>query len=73
MAELFDMAGDRWQMRNVIDNPEYADIARKLKQSIADWDATTDHAPMIPIGRNPGVTSRSKRTRTPLRPSRERP
>ncbi len=73
MAELFDMAGDRWQMRNVIDNPEYANIARKLKQSIADWDATTDHAPMIPIGRNPGVTSRSKRTRTPVRPSRERP
>ena len=57
--ELFDVTNDPWQKRNVIDRPEYARSVADLKQAIREWEATTDHARMIPVGPNPGATRRS--------------
>jgi len=47
--ELFDLAVDPWETTNRAGDPKYADVLARLKKEIADWDRTTDHAPMYPI------------------------
>ncbi|HUU21523.1 MAG TPA: sulfatase/phosphatase domain-containing protein, partial [Phycisphaerae bacterium] len=49
LEELFDLALDPWETTNRAGDPAYADVLARLKGEIADWDKTTDHAPMYPI------------------------
>ena len=57
--ELFDLTKDPWQTRNVASEEDYAAVVEALKQEIVQWEKTTDHAAMIPVGPNPGRTRRS--------------
>ncbi|MHC4441438.1 MAG: sulfatase family protein [Planctomycetota bacterium] len=50
VEEFFDLVEDPWEVRNQIDNPKYAKNIAWLKKKIKRWEATTDHAPMYPIG-----------------------
>jgi choline-sulfatase len=58
-VELFDLAKDPWQTRNVAGKEDYQAVLASLKQAIVQWEETTDHAAMIPVGPNPGRTQRS--------------
>ncbi|MBC8874018.1 MAG: sulfatase-like hydrolase/transferase [Planctomycetes bacterium] len=66
--ELFDLTKDPWQTHNVADEEGYAAVLGSLKQAIDQWEKTTDHAAMIPVGPNPGRTRRSNQQ--PSAPSR---
>ena len=58
-VELFDLKKDPWQTRNIAGEADSAATLGSLKQAIAEWEESTDHAAMIPIGNNPGRTRRS--------------
>ncbi len=49
MEELFDLRNDPWETVNQVANPEYAEVLAQLRKAMADWNATTDHAPLLPI------------------------
>ena len=57
--ELFDLTKDPWQKRNAAGEENYAATLDSLQQAIVEWEETTDHAAMIPVGSNPGRTRRS--------------
>ncbi len=40
--ELYDLPDDPSETKNLIDNPEFADVADKLRQRLAAWMAETD-------------------------------
>ncbi len=58
-VELFHLKKDPWQTRNIAGEADSAATLGSLKQAIAEWEESTDHAAMIPIGNNPGRTRRS--------------
>ena len=60
--ELFDLSLDPWETTNRANDPKYADVLARLKKELADWDKTTDHAPMYPIT-NVGKKKRARRKR----------
>ena len=49
VEELFDLQLDPWETTNRISDPKYAGIVAALKKDIAEWDRTTDHAPLGPV------------------------
>ncbi len=58
-VELFDLTKDPWQTKNVAGEEGSAATLGSLKQAIVEWEESTDHAAMIPIGNNRGRARRS--------------
>ncbi len=40
--ELYDLANDPLEMNNLIDDPDYAEVAERLRKRVADWMAETN-------------------------------
>ncbi len=40
-GELYDLEADPWEMRNLYFEPDYAEVARELKDELTDWLVTT--------------------------------
>ncbi len=40
-GELYDLANDPWEMRNLYFTPEYQDVARELRADLLEWLITT--------------------------------
>ncbi len=46
--ELFELATDPYELNNLADNPEYADLLAELRQAHADWSDDTKDTGLIP-------------------------
>jgi len=41
-VELYDLASDRWEQRNLAGSPEYASIEVELRQRLLEWMRSTN-------------------------------
>jgi len=40
MTQLFDLAADPWEMRNLADDPAYAETLARLTAGLRDWQSS---------------------------------
>ncbi len=49
--ELYDAANDPWEVNNLIDNPDYADEAERLRNALKDWMLNVHDSGFLPEGK----------------------
>lgn len=47
--ELYDLAADPWELRNVVDEPANAPVVADLALRLADWSVETEDATPVPL------------------------
>jgi arylsulfatase A-like enzyme len=46
-GELYDLHADPLEIRNLVGDPRYADVADRMKTSLLDWMITADETEQI--------------------------
>ncbi len=46
--ELYDLEKDPWEIRNLAENPKYADVKKRLRKTLEDWMVQTRDTGLIP-------------------------
>jgi len=47
--ELYDLAKDPWELRNVVSDRAYGDVLNDLRLKLADWSIMTEDSPPVPL------------------------
>ena len=42
LDELYDLVGDPWELKNIVDEPRHADVLADLRLKLADWSIETE-------------------------------
>jgi arylsulfatase A-like enzyme len=47
--ELYNLVADPWELTNVVDDPECANVLHDLRLRLADWSIMTEDSPPVPL------------------------
>ena len=47
--ELYDLKNDPWELTNVVDRSEHAEVLARMRLRLADWSIRTEDSRAVPL------------------------